>query len=560
LVLLKQNWIGRKKEMLRMIEKVYKERDKTESRNYVSEYTRNFLVGEPIPGIEYEYELYKKYVPGITLDEVNRLADKWITDRNRVIMVNTPDKPDVTVPDREDLLAVFEAVGKKHIQPYVDTFLEKPLITETLSPIPVIEEKEIEKLGVTEWKLANGVRVVLKPTDFKNDEVVFTSFSPGGHSLVSDENFIAAATASSVITEGGVGDFNQIELNKLLSGKVVSVSPWITSLQEGISGSASLEDMETMFQLMYLYFTSPRKDSTAFQSFKSRMKGYIENRGAQPEAVYGDTVTVTMAQYHPRVRPWTLELLDEMNLDTSYKVYQNRFADSSDFIFFFAGNFETEQIKPLVEIYLGNLPSLNRKETWKDTEIIPPEGVLKKSVYKGLEEKSRVELIFTGPFDWTRQNRYDIQSMVSVLRIKLREVLREDMGGTYGVGVGASLSHYPDQEYGITVSFGCDPQRVEELIQTVIEEIENLKVGGTTEIYLNKVKESQRREYEINLKENSYWLSSLSFYYFHSEDPSQILTLNTFVDNLSLDDIQKAAQEYFDMNNYVTIVLYPEND
>jgi len=549
-----------KKEMLRMIESIYNERDKTESWNYVSEYTRNFLQGEPIPGIEYEYELYKKYVPGITLDEINNLAGKWITDYNRVILADGPEKPEVTIPDRDTLLAVFEKVENKDIQPYIDTFTEKPLVTENLNPAAVIEEKETEDLGITEWTLSNGIRVILKPTDFKNDEVLFTSFSPGGHSLVSDEDFIAAATASSVITEGGVGDFNQIELNKLLSGKIVSVSPWITSLQEGISGSASPKDIETMFQLIYLYFHSPRKDSTAFQSYKTRMKGFIENRSADPETAFNDTITVTMADYHSRVRPWTPELLDEMNLDISYTIYQDRFADSSDFTFFFVGNFETEKLKPFVQTYLGNLPSLKRNEIWRDTGIEAPEGVIKKAVYRGLEEKSQIQILFTGPFDWNRQNRYDIQSMVSVLRIKLREVLREDMGGTYGVGVRASLSHYPDQEYEITISFGCDPERVEELIQSVMSEIENLKMNGTTETYLNKVKESQRRERETSLKQNSFWLSNLSFYSFHEENPHQILELEALIEKLSSEAVRQAAQKYFDMNNYVTVVLYPEKE
>jgi len=290
------------------------------------------------------------------------------------------------------------------------------------------------------------------------------------------------------------------------------------------------------------------------------MKGYIENRSAAPETAFNDTITVTMADYHPRVRPWTLELLDEMNLDISYTVYQDRFADSSDFTFFFVGNFEPEQLKPLVQKYLGNLPSIRRKETWKDTGIEAPEGVIKKDVHKGLEEKSQVRILFTGPFDWNRQNRYDIQSMVSVLRIKLREVLREDMGGTYGVGVRASLSHYPDQEYEITISFGCDPERVEELIQTVFSEIENIKTNGTTETYLNKVKESQRRERETSLKQNSFWLSNLSFYSFHEENPHQILELEALIDKLSSEAVRQAAQKYFYMNNYVTVVLYPENE
>ncbi|MFC1538900.1 M16 family metallopeptidase [Candidatus Latescibacterota bacterium] len=549
-----------KKEMLRSIESIYNERDKTESGNYVSEYTRNFLRGEPIPGIEYEYELYKKYIPGITLDEINNLADTLIRDQNRVILVDGPEKEGVTIPNKEQLLAVFEKVNTLDIQPYVDSFTEKPLVSETLEPVQIVSESKNTGLGTTEWVLANGVRIVLKPTDFKNDEILFTSFSPGGYSLVPDSDYIPAATASDVIAQGGVGEFNQIELGKLLSGKIVSVSPYISSIQEGISGGASPGDIETMFQLIYEYFDSPRKDSDAFTSYVTRLKGYIENRSADPETAFSDTVMVTMANYHTRARPWTMKLLGEMNLDKSAEIYRDRFADAGEFVFFFVGNFELEQLKPLVQKYLGNLPATGRTETWRDTGIDPPDGVIKKIVSKGLEQKSRVNLIFTGPFDWSRQNRYNIQSMVSVLRIRLREILREDMGGTYGVGIGASTSHYPDEEYELTISFGCDPKRAEELIGTVLDEIKVFKSENVAETYINKVKESQRRERETSLKQNSFWLTNLSFYYFHGEDPNEILTLDTYIEKLTADDARLAAQKYFDLNNYVTVVLYPENE
>ncbi|MFC1541200.1 M16 family metallopeptidase, partial [Candidatus Latescibacterota bacterium] len=548
-----------KKEMLRSIESIYNERDKTESGSYVSEYTRNFLRGEPVPGIEYEYELYKKYIPGITLDEINNLADTLIRDQNRVVLVDGPEKEGVIIPDNEQLLEVFDNVNTLDIQPYVDSFTEKPLVSETLEPVPIAKETVNAELGTTEWTLANGVRIVLKPTDFKNDEILFTSFSPGGHSLVSDSVYIPAATASDVIAQGGVGDFNQIELGKLLSGKLVSVSPFISSNQEGISGGASPDDIETMFQLIYQYFHAPRKDNDAYMSYLTRLKGYIENRSADPETAFGDTVMVTMANYHMRARPWTMNLLGEMNLDKSAEIYRDRFADAGDFVFFFVGNFDLEQISLLSRTYLGNLPSTGRTETWRDTGIDPPDGVIKKIVSKGLEQKSRVNLIFTGPFDWSRQNRYDIQSMVSVIRIRLREILREDMGGTYGVGIGASTSHYPDEEYELTISFGCDPKRAEELIGTVLDEITVFKSENVDETYINKVKESQRRERETSLKQNSFWLSNLNFYYFHGEDPNEILTLDTYIEKLTADDVRLAAQKYFDFNNYVTVVLYPEN-
>jgi len=547
-----------KADMMRGIERAYNERDKSESGLYAAEYIRNFLTDEPIPGIEYEFELYKKFLPKIRLEEVKQLVSQWISDTNRVILVNAPEKEGVMVPTEEDLLASFDVVNKKDVLPYEDLVSDQPLVQAPPKPEKIVQEKEIKELEITEWLLSNGVRVVLKPTDFKNDQILFTAMSPGGHSLVSDEDFVAAVTATSLIGEGGLGDFGRIELQKKLAGKVVSVSPWITSLQEGLSGSASPKDVETMFQLIYLYFTSPRKDGTAFVSFQTRIKGFLENRHANPQTAFRDTVQVTMSRYHHRTRPWSEEVLDEMDLQKSFHIYQDRFADASDFTFIFVGNFEVEKLRALVQNYLGGLPTLSRNESWKDVGIRYPAGVIEKSVKKGLEPKSQVRIIFTGPFTWNRQNRYNIESMKSVLRIKLRESLREEKGGTYGVGVGVSTWRFPYERYSITINFGCAPERVEELTNTVFERIDSLKTDDIDYSYLSKVKEMQRRKREIDLKENGFWLNILQSYYYHEKDPLVILEYDKLFESLSLEAIKNAAQKYFNLENYVKVVLYPE--
>ena len=244
----------------------------------------------------------------------------------------------------------------------------------------------------------------------------------------------------------------------------MNVYPTITMLSEGFNGSASPQDIETLFQLVYLYGTSPRKDTTAFLSLMTRYKASLQNRSVSPEAAFADTLQVTLTNYHPRMRPLTIPLLDEVNLDTAFSIYKDRFADFSDFIFFFVGTFNVDSIKPLVEQYLAPLPSLHRKEMWKDLGIEPPNGVVSKQVKKGIEPKSSVNLTFTGPFEWSQQNRYNFNSMLDALNIKLREVLREDKGGTYGVGVSGNTTLYPRQEYHISVRWGCDPNRVDELV------------------------------------------------------------------------------------------------
>jgi len=548
-----------KKAMLRNIEQAYNEREKTESGRYAAEYIRNFLYEEPIPGIEFEYNIYNRYIPKITLEEVNTVADQWITRSNRVILASLPEKEGVHKPTESDLLEVMDAVEQQEIAAYQDTLAGQQLMEERPAPSPVVSENTIDTLGVTEWRLANGIRVVLKPTTFKNDEIRFTAFSPGGLSRVPDSNYVAGQTATGVVTNAGVGKYTRVELEKLLADKVVNVRPYISELQEGLSGRASPEDMETLFQLIYLNLTSPRIDSSAYLSYQAQMRGYLENRNAGPETALSDTLQKIVHQNHFRARPWSMNMLSEMDMQKSFQIYRNRFADTGDFTFIFVGNFAPGDIRPLVESYLGALSDLPGEEQWKDNGMRYTDKRLRIQVKKGLEPKSRVQMVFTGSFDWSRENRYVMNAMVEVLRIKLREVLREDLGGTYGVGIGASAAERPVQDYRINISFGCNPDRVEELTQAVMRQIDSLKTCGTTEEYLAKVKEIDRRSRETNLRENGFWLNHLEFYYDHGEDPRTIYEYDALVRSLTAEDIQNAAQRYFNEGHSVIAVLYPED-
>ena len=543
---------------LREIEKAFKERDKTESRPFIDEYIRNFLDNEPIPGIEVELALYKQFLPSITLEEVNKQIQEHMTDGNRVITVSAPQKDGVKVPTESEILSIMNKVSTERLDPYIDKVNDEPLVSKLPLHGKVVEEKKIVSLGVTEWKLSNGAKVILKPTDFKNDEILFSAYSPGGTSLVSDKDYLSAALASAIINNSGVGDFDDISLQKKLSGKIVSVDPTIGQLSEGFNGSVTPQDIETLFQLVYLYGTSPRKDTTAFSSLITRYKASLENRSVRPETAFADTLQVTLTNYNLRTRPLTSQLLDEVNLDKAFSIYKDRFADFSDFIFFFIGNFKIDSIKPLVEQYLAALPLVNRKETWKDLGIEPPRGVISKQVKKGIEPKSSINLTFTGSFEWSQQNRYNFNSMMEALNIKLREVLREDKGGTYGVRVSGNVSLYPRQEYQMSVRWGCDPDRVDELVNAALQQIDSAKLKPFDPVYIDKVRETQRRGYEVNLKQNGFWLNNLRSYYENNENPEMILNYPKLVENLNAVAIQNSANKYFDMNNYVKVILYPE--
>jgi zinc protease len=549
-----------KTQILRYAEQKYKEADKIESDRIAQSLVSNYLEDEPIPSAKQELALTKQLLSGIQIKEVNGLVNKWITDNNTVVRLSAPEKEGIKIPTEQELLAVYKAAETKEIQPYVDAVNDEPLVATPLKTSKIVKEKKHEQLDVTELWLSNGVHVVLKPTDFKNDEIRFVAYSYGGNSLVNDTNFISALLAPAIISASGVDRFSSIELQKKLTGKVVNVYPFIDNLCEGFGGNASPQDIETMFQLIYLYTTAPREDKEAYESLISRYKAFLENRSASPEQAFQDTVQLTLAQHHFRARPLSLQLLDELNQADALRIYKNRFADASDFNFFFVGNFEIDKIKPLIETYLGSLPDIDRKETWKNVGISAPKGIIKKEIHKGIEQKSRVQITFTGPYDGGFENYYRKSSLAAVLDIKLREILREDLGGTYGVSVYHTDFFLDRKEYEFTISFGCSPDRVNEMIGTLFQQIDSLKSFGPKDIYISKVQEIQKRAHEVDLKDNNSWLQELRYKHYYGEDWMPILTYPEYVATLSPDLMKTAANQFLDTKNYVQIVLYPKKD
>ncbi len=547
-----------KTNMLRSMERSWNERDKTESDDHASEFVRNFLDEEPIPGIDIEYEIYKKFLPTVTLREVNKLTADFMSNRNRVITVSMPEKAGLTPPTEKELRDILARVEAMQLDAYVDEVANKPLVELKDSKVKVASEKKYADVDVTEWTLDNGIRVLFKKTDFKADEVLFGATSPGGYSLVSTEDLPSGLFATTATTLGGVGDFDQVQLRKALTGKVVSVSPNIGGESEGFSGSFAPKDMETAFQLMYLYVTRPRKDTSAFSSFKTRMMSMMENMGNMPERVFSDTLTTTLGNYHPRVPVVNKQWLERVDLDKAYAFYNDRFRDAGDFTFYFVGNIDEKEFKPMVEKYLGQLPTIKRKESWKDHNVDTPAGVVKKEVRKGVDDKSMVAVVFSGPFEWTYENRYIIGSLEEYLTIMLREAIREDKGGTYGVGVNLQVEKFPKTEYACIINFGTNPDRVAELVATTFDVLKNVKEQAPSEENLNKIKEIQRREREKGMKENGFWISQIARAVSNNEPLNQFLAYDKLIDGLNGEMIRQAAVKYLNFDRYVQVALFPE--
>jgi zinc protease len=548
-----------KKEKLRYFEKALAEKDKTESQTFAFEYMRNFTDGESIPGIETEMKLYKLWLPGIDVSTVNSLSNIFIKPENNVITLSAPEKKEIKVPSKDEVLNVFMETGNKEYKVYVDEVSNKPLMSKKPVPGKIISETKIDGLDITEWTLSNGVKVWFKPTNFKNDEIRMYAFSPGGTSLYDPDDYLNAAWTASVIDMSGIGDINLTKLQKLLSGKIVNVSPYISELSEGFRGSASPNDFETLFQLIYLYFTEARVDIDALNSFKSQQKTLIENSSNSPEDVFRDSVRYISSGYHYTAKPLTVKDLNKLDEDKIFDIYYDRFADASDFYFVFVGNIDAPKLKEFATIYLANLPATHRKETWKDIGENYPKGKIERNVYKGIEPKSYVRIIYSGDFDWNYKNRFDIKSMCDILNITLREVLREDKSGVYGVGVFPQVSKYPKSEYHVNIVFGCAPDRVNELIGAVKEQIKKIQDNLPSDSNMVKIKQTDRREFEVNIKRNYYWTSRLSRALILNDKPDMFLKTPEMIDALKPQDIQAAAKKYLNDKNFMKFVLYPEN-
>jgi zinc protease len=531
--------------------------DEHTSQSLADEFIRNFMQQEPIPGIAYENGLVQRFLPEITLDDVNGLARDWVPDRNRVVVVSAPKKPGVEVPDEAKLAAVIKNAGGEALTAYVDAVSNAPLIETT--PKPGSVAKTVAKTpGITEWTLSNGVRVVLEPTTFKQDEILVRAFSPGGTSLADDQDFVAAETATEVVTDGGLGTLSAIDLSKKLAGKAAVVRPDIDEMYEGLSGRALRRDLETMFQLIYLTFTQPRADAEAFRVATGQLTAALANRQALPEAAFEDALNAAVTQNHLRARPMSQALVTQMNLDKSMAFYKSRFADASDFTFVFVGSFDLPTIKPLVEKYLGSLPSLHRKEAGRDVGIRPPAGVVEQEIRKGNTPKSEVGVVFTGPFENNERNRVIIRAMANTLGGNLQRVLREDLGGTYGVSVVPEFTKRPAEEYRVTITFACDPARTQDLVKALFAVVDGFRTDGPSAGQVADAQAALRRDLETNSRQNSYVLNQLAFAYQYDEPVPDPSALRGLYQQLTAPLLRDAARTYLDATRYVKVLLFPD--
>lgn len=549
-----------KKSLLARLEKRYNDRDKQESNRMVNPYIYHYLENQPIPGIEWEYSKTKNLLPTIQLEEIGNLINTFLHDDNRVIVITGPEKEGAQQISEEAVRALLESIKTAEIAPYKDEAVRAELM-ETLPPAGSITATETnKKLGVTTFTLSNGAKVTFKKTDFKNDEVLFEAFSPGGTSLYSDEELKATAFANSGLSQAGIGGLSLTDMGKFMSGKIVRVTPRIGSFSENFSGSAAPKDLETLFQMVHLYFTSLNKDPEAFASHMTKQNSFLGNLMANPQFYFQDQLGEIQNEGNPRYTGFpTVEKMDASDYDLAYQKYQERFADAGDFHFYFVGNVDETELKSFAATYLASLPGKNSAENFVPTKFRRKDTFQKHIIKKGTDPKSNVRISWEEEIPYDGKTEMAIKALGEVLTIKLVEKLREDEGGVYGVGARGNLSKISFSNLTFSISFPCGPENVDKLVAAALGEVEKIKKDGVSPADMAKVKETYLVKRKEDLKTNKFWISNMVKADQEKRNLMGMMQLEAKLDNLKPKDIQKVAQQYLD-ENYFLGILMPETE
>ncbi|HYB97212.1 MAG TPA: insulinase family protein [Vicinamibacterales bacterium] len=545
--------------LLASYERAYRERDTAESANYANEYVRHFLTREPIPGMEFEYRIASTYLPTITAEEVTALARELITSENRVVLGVAPEKKDAPPPSVETMRAAIERANNAPVEPWTDATADRALVEKPPVPGKVTSKRSVPEIGASVLTLSNGVEVWLKPTDFKNDQIVFSAYAPGGLSLAGEKEFKSASLATAMVGVGGMGGLNPVDLSRMLSGKIAQAQPSISEYTQGISGSSTPKDLETALQLNYLAHTAPNMTPEVLELLKRRLAPSLQNRDQNPRAVFGEKVDEVNTSGHYSSKPLKMEDVNELSLETMRTFYNARFSNAADFTYFFVGAFAESEITPLLEQWVASLPSTGKKTAAaRDMGVKFPAAVVKEDVKKGKEPASQTVMSFFADPGFDEFEMHRLRAATSVLNIRLREILREELGGTYGVSVGFSNSP-PFKGYGLVqIQFGSSPDNVDKLVAASLKEIERLKAEGPSADDVQKVKELERRDLETNAKQNAYWLGSMQTVHLYGWDPAGIARRDQRTERLTADGIKQMFQKYFPTDRYTLVTLKPE--
>lgn len=551
-----------KNDILSQYQRMAAEERNTPSPELADELVRHFLEDEAVPGIAGEQALVERFLPGITVEDLDREIERLFGGDDRLVVLIAPEKDGTPPPDRDELAAAVEAAVQADIQPYEDTLADAELMPNPPEPADITERYEIEELGLVDLRLSNGARVLYKATDFREEQVLFSAVSPGGSSLVPDEDVPEADISTLLAYQSGVADFSITDLVKLLSGRQVIAEPFLTEIQEGFDGSARVGDLPSLFQLIHLYVTKPRLDRAVFDQVQRQLEAYVQNATSVPEIALEEEMTDALYGDTPRQGLLSLEEIRTLDFERSAEIYRDRFADVGDFTFIFTGSFDPDELESLARTYLGTLPSTGRSETFRDRLPDPPEGVVTRLVRKGRDQRAQVRLVIPATLEdlqVTPKLRLEATLLEQVLQDRIQGELRGARSGVYGSEVDLAVSTRPSTEARLSLDFTCDPARIAELVGAALAEIEDVRSNGPDSISLFRAREKTRRQREEALSTNGFWRAVLESWAEWGADPREsVLEFDENLQAVTAERLRELAEILVPADRYVQVVLLPE--
>ena len=538
-------------------ERQYNQRDDYRNSHYVGKCVQNFLTNEPILSAEFNLENTKKLDSEVTLEEVNRAVGQLITDKNQVAVIYAPDKESCPLPTEAQIEDVILAAQSLSYAPYAEQQLSDRFISQLPKPGSIVSEKEY-KHGFTEYTLSNGMKVYAKKTDFSKDAVQMRMKGEGGTSLYPDEDIPNFTLVSSAVAEGGVGEFDQTTLRRMLTGKSVRISPSVGSRGQSINGSSSIKDMKTLFELTYLYFTQPRRDTAAFAGLINRTRSFLTNRNASPTVDYNDSVRAVLYGHHPRLKPVEQKTLDLVSYDRIFQIYQERFSDASNFKTVIVGNYDPAELKQLLCQYLATLPATHKGEKTNEAKIpqIVPGDFVVKFNKKMATPLAHVTIVHTAEVDFTPKADLTLDFLKRCLSIAYTDSVREEKGGTYGVSVDFELDRDDHPNATLTVSYNADPQRYDELNPIIYQQLRNIADHGPQASSMQKIKQYLVKQYDQIAITNDYW----DYVIRHEleDDVDFDKDYKLLVEQMTAADVQQMARQLLDSKRRIEVTMLSE--
>jgi zinc protease len=548
-----------KKSLLNAMEQAYQERDKTESGDFVDEYIQHFLAREPIPGIVHEYHYYRELLPGITAAEVSALTGDLKDNPHYLVLLTGPDKGNFPLPTGDSLLAMADRASSLPVQPYAEKAVATDLISKKPAPGKVVKESKNAALGTTELTFASGVKVVLKPTDFKNDEILLEGFRKGGQNQYGVADRYNAAYASEIVQSMGIGDFSPTDLKKINAGKTVSVAPQMGALSADLSGSSSVKDLETMLQMVYLYCTQPRKDTALFRAYVTRRVTALQFLMANPQAAFIDTMQQVLYQGNP-LAPILVPHADyykNLSVDRILQIFKEQFGTGNGFTFTLVGSFDIDKIKPLLGQYLGSLPAQGKTFGFVDNGVRPIEKGTTMVVHKGKDKKCLILKFYNAQVPYSEASDLALDGLSQVLDIRIIDRLREKIGGIYSGGTFSDMNRYPYGNASLVLQLPCNPDKKDTLLTAFGEELDKIKKDGPTAEDLAKVKAQWQEKHVTDVRENTYWQQALHGIYLLDATPGATTDYLARISALKASDIQAAAKLVTLESQSFTAIMLP---